>query len=847
MRRARIAIGVVAASASFAAAGQSADAATQMTIRVLSSRADLVANDEAVVAIDLPDSASGSSLAVNVDGRDVSDEFPARSALRWQGLVTGLHPGRNVLTATLPGGSGASLTITDHPNGGPIFSGPQIEPWTCQSTATDAQCDEPAKFSYLYKSTDPTKTDLQPYDPTNPPSDVATTTTDTGATVPFIVREETGYEDRSAYRIETLFDPTQPWTRWTPQPQFNHKLLFTHGSSCQVAYKPTTPPWGSGALTGTPGFGDISITALGRGFVVASTALDNSGVDCNVALQAESILMAKEHIWDTYGDVRYTLGEGCSGGSLAELWMANAYPGLYQGLIATCTFPDAFSTGQQILDYGLLANYFGVPISGSGTPETTLIGAQTGPTSKGWTQNQVASVIDDGEFNAPIASNWAFSANAYFGLADPEQVCPGLSAPLVYSPTANPAGVRCGILDWDYTLLGARQPAVWNAQEQLVGHGFAGFPGNDIGIQYGLASLQSGVISPAQFVDLNSKIGGLNIDFRPQPQRTAADSPALANAYRTGLINEANNLNQIPIINLAGPNDPGLAHDSYRAFAIRARLDRNFGTHANQVMWQGPAPIIGDPSQLNTGSLDALDRWVAAIQADGSAKSLPDKVIADKPADIHDACFNGSGVKVADGLCPTAVVPVYGTPRIVAGESITTDQNACQLRPLNRSDYNVSFTDAQWATLEATFPTGVCDWSKPGVDQQPTIAWQTYVDAAGHPIYGGRPLGPEPVSVQSAAQSARASCVSRLALHLRTLRGQRLTRATIYVNGRRVRVVAGRRLLKTFTLRGLSGGRVTLRIVGRTNRGRTVVVTRTYRACAVRSRHSRSSHRRRRG
>jgi hypothetical protein len=40
----------------------------------------------------------------------------------------------------------------------------------------------------------------------------------------------------------------------------------------------------------------------------------------------------------------------------------------------------------------------------------------------------------------------------------------------------------------------------------------------------------------------------------------------------------------------------------------------------------------------------------------------------------------------------------------------------------------------------------VCDFSKRGVDQQPTIAWQTYQNARGKVIYGGRPLGPAPRS-----------------------------------------------------------------------------------------------------
>jgi hypothetical protein len=745
------------------------------SISVLSSRADVVAGGEAVVDVGVPPrtwlardpdrDGDVDGLQVYLNGHNVTRAFALRSGGRYQGLVTGLRVGPNSLVAVVgESRHGSRLTITNHPNAGPIFSGPPIEPWTCQPGALDSQCDAPAKFAYLYLPRG--ASDLKPYDPAHPPSDVSTATTDAGVTVPFIVRQEIGYEDRDRYRIEVLWQPGRPWSRWTPQAQWDHKLLIMHGGSCHNAYGPTDPPYSdySGTLPAAPpGIPDSSTVALGRGFAVGSTALDNSGVNCNPALQAESILMMKEHIWDSYGDIRYTIGTGCSGGSLAEQWMANAYPGLYQGLIAQCTFPDAGSTAQQILDYALLANYFGVPISGPNEPVSTLIGEQV--VGRGWTSSQVADVAGDGELNLPLSFNWAFSAYEYFQLADPELQCDGISRQQLYEPQSNPGGVRCGILDWAVTLLGRRPPGVWDAQERAVGHGFAGAPLDNIGIQYGLAALMKGQISPQQFADLNATIGGVNIDIRPQAQRTAADEPALANAYRTGIIDEANNLDQVAIINLAGPNDPGIAHDSYRAFALRARLDRDFGTHANQVMWQGPAPVIGDP-YYTSQALVAIDRWLAAIDADHSARPLPQKVIADKPADLVEQCSNGIGVKLHDGICGTAVVPVYGTPRTVAGEPLSTDQNKCQLRPLNRADYRpVSFTDAQWAELQRAFPTGVCDWSRPGVDQRPTVAWLTYLDAHGRAIYGGRPLGPPPQSIrcrarvtEGRARSAVASC-----------------------------------------------------------------------------------------
>jgi hypothetical protein len=49
--------------------------------------------------------------------------------------------------------------------------------------------------------------------------------------------------------------------------------------------------------------------------------------------------------------------------------------------------------------------------------------------------------------------------------------------------------------------------------------------------------------------------------------------------------------------------------------------------------------------------------------------------------------------------------------------------------------------------LQKVFASGVCDYGKPGVDQQKTVAWQTYQTPSGRVIYGGRPMGPPPASV----------------------------------------------------------------------------------------------------
>jgi hypothetical protein len=267
-----------------------------------------------------------------------------------------------------------------------------------------------------------------------------------------------------------------------------------------------------------------------------------------------------------------------------------------------------------------------------------------------------------------------------------------------------------------------------------------------VGVQYGLGALRSAKITPAQFVDLNVKIGGLDVDVNPTAARISATRPALANAYRSGMINEGNNLDRTAMIDCRGP-DPGAFHDAYRAFAMRARLDREHGGHANQSIWEGPTLILGD-TECEKNSFLAMDRWLTAVEKDKRAGTVAQKVARDKPTDITDRCYDGKGEKVSDGLCPDAVVPIYGTPRMVAGDAITTDNNKCQLKPLNRGDdYGpLPFTDDQWAQLQKVFPDGVCDFSKPGVDQQGTIPWQTYQRSNGKVIYGGKPLPKAPRS-----------------------------------------------------------------------------------------------------
>lgn len=676
---------------------------------MLSGRGDLVSNGDAYLRIVLPAGASPEGLRIDDDGRDVTAAFG--SGL--DGVVTGLDLGRNVVRAVLPDGRGARITLTNAPLGGPVFSGPQIQPWTCSPGGVDAQCTREPTYGFTYKST--FGGTLRAYDPDSPPADVASTTTDQGNEVPFIVRTETGVSVRDEYKIAVLFDPSQPWDPTAPQPGYNSKLVLTHGSSCDTSYEMGSAP--SVALE----------DALSRGFAVASHALDNAGHNCNLVTQAESLVVTKELVAERYGPIRYTIGTGCSGGSLTQQQVANAYPGVYQGILPQCSFTDAWSSAQQYVDYTLLRSYLEGPGAGL----------------SGITPLQYAAV-----YGHPNPANQVTFTEVIPNSGDPSRACQGVPADQVFS-TATQTGVRCTLQDYMVNVFGTST------------NGKARRPYDNVGIQYGLSGLQGGTLLPAQFAALNAGIGGYDIDLEPVAARSEADPLALQRVFRSGGVNTGAHLDQVAIIDLRGP-DPGAFHDVYRTNSMTERLIREHGSRDNQVLWEGPVPLLGSTAYVDQGIV-AMDAWLAEIESDTSALPLPQKVVAAKQrAGVVDRCSDALGNDLPGQMsCVEVDATVFASPRIEAGGGADVvgyadDTMKCQLVPLDRASYDVTFTDAQFAQLQQAFPTGVCDYGKPSVAKQDAVTWLAY------DVVGGRELGAAPVSVpfQGAASAVPGAPVA---------------------------------------------------------------------------------------
>ncbi|MGF2685525.1 DUF6351 family protein [Marinobacter sp. DUT-3] len=799
------------------------EVAGQGVIRVLSNRPDLINGGDALVEVA---SANLEGARIQLNGKDISDALTAMENGTRRGLITGLELGENELKVILGKGGVLRKTITNHPKGGPVFSGPQVQPWNCTNeNPVDDKCNQPAEFEFKYvpqsqfdlfaESFDPESPGLPgaflPYDPENPPpsEDIAQVTTDEGVTVPYIVRVETGVMNRDRYQVMSLYQPDQEWSALAPQEQWNGKILIHHGGNVGVSYGMGQPPNGDIAGTAPEGaetlLGDSISVALARGFVTLSTAQANLGHNVNLVTAAESLVMAKEHIVEQYGPVRYTIGTGCSGGAIAQQHIANAYPGIYQGLIVQCSYPDVWTTATQFADYNLLNEYLGNKVSEDPADLLTFVESLlTSPVLA----VQWPALYGHLPVN-PIVSDLAF-----FPSAEPDQEnCPGLAGQAdVYDPETRPDGLRCGLIDYMVNQFGTRQPDAWSPNEQLLSRGFAGIPLDNTGVQYGLKALQDGVITGDQFLAVNRDIGGLDVDINYQPERIAADPEALENAYRTGAVNTAENLANVPIIDLRGP-DPGIAHDAFHSWQVRARLQETQGHARNHVIWYGAFPLAGD-TIFTTEALLVMDQWLAGIEADQEATPVPNKVIANKPVTARDRClslsapFSAEGPKapytgnllypepqvsgldsdqiptfpaelgqildvatgqvcgldlgdlglpdtITDPLQPITdeVVKIqelvvqtrFGTPRTVAGDSITTLNNKCQLKPVDPADYPASILDGVLTSdnfaqqVAEIFPNGVCDYSKPPVGKVPTLTWLQYGNE-NDVTTGGEPL-----------------------------------------------------------------------------------------------------------
>ncbi len=696
------AVAVLASVVTAQPGGPAAAAAGALRLVPLSARAEVVTAGDVLVAAEVPRDTPLDEVRVTLGGADVTGSFRADAATHTlTGLVDGLRPGRNRIVATA-GRQRDHLVVTNHPATGPVISGPQQTPFTCTTdlfrlvdgetlgAPLDDDCSAGTRVDYAYRTTGGQTKPLP--DPSARPADLAWTTTLTGATVPFLIRIETGTLNRAIYQISMLHDPAAPDPAFYRRgPGWNDRLIYTFGGGCRRGW------YTQGTNTG----GVLSPEMLGRGYAVASTSLNVFGNNCNDLLAAETMMMVKERFVERYGDPLFTIGWGSSGGSYQSHQIADNYPGLLDGIVVGQTFPDVTSaTNITLFDSRLLEHYF-----------TEVAPGEFGQEE----QRRVAGFL-----------RWQSIRNLSAGAnrLDPDAEFPAeLPAELRYDALTNPGGARGDVYDHTANVYG-RDPAT----------GFARRPLDNVGVQYGLAALNSGAITTQQFLDLNEGIGGLDLDAEPTPHRTVADPIATRAAYRTGrILSGGAGLADTPIIDYRSYSEDaknGDIHMMTHGFATRARLVAANGDADNQVFLVEDSRYGG--FSLNSPTLryalTSMDRWLTALAGDDSALPAHERVVRTKPADLTDACWSRDAqprkivqpITVGNAGECGQLFPAYSTPRLVAGAPLTDDVVTCHRKEIEWSDYEVAFSPAERARLVGIFPSGVCDWSKPGVGQHAT-------------------------------------------------------------------------------------------------------------------------------
>ncbi|HEY9483633.1 MAG TPA: DUF6351 family protein, partial [Micromonosporaceae bacterium] len=551
----------LSAAPAFAAAADHGGARLSLT-SVSNPKPSLVSGGDVLIRV------TGSSQIpkLMVDGRAAGATAHSQPDGSWLALISGLRNGAHRIDAK-SGRQTADMRVTNHPITGPVFSGPQQLPFICETQAyglppaTSPDCAVPTQVSYLYKNTAGSFVGLA--DPSAVPADAATAEVN-GRGVPYVVRLEQGTIDRAVYQIAALYDGTDP-TPFRPDNSWNRRLVYTFGGGCDGGFH-------QGTSTG----GVINDLFLVQGYAVASSSLNVLNNNCSTIISAEAAMMVKEHFIEAYGPVAHTIGWGGSGGAIQQYDIADAYPGILDGIVPGVSFPDPFTTLGPVTDCRLLDNYF----------------AAAGGTFTAEQQRAVA-----GFRSYDSCQSWdATFANR---ITATDSCDPSIPMNLRWDPVTNPDGVKCSAAEQYVNQLG-RDPHTGFTRSVL----------DNVGVQYGLQALVDKEITPKQFADLNASIGGFDFTGKPVARRSTADPKALAASYRDDLVNSgAQGLGETAVIDqrldldLAGfGND---IHTTEWSYVMRARMAKA-GTVGNQVIIESGLATI---NQASVYELAAMDQW----------------------------------------------------------------------------------------------------------------------------------------------------------------------------------------------------------------------------------------------
>ena len=736
---------------------------------VVSSAADQVTGGDARLHIEVPRVVPLHQVRVLVNGYDQRDHFSVLPGTRTlTGVVDGLVLGDNILEVA-PNGNfrrGArgrpdtvTLILTNHPNRGPVFSGPHQYPFVCtvqkhglgqalvdndsegfpvygvdsDGNPTDEiigysrDCSAATLIRYVYKSTGGGFKTYIAGDPK--PTDIARTTTMDGDEVDYFVRWERGTINRFIYSIAML-TPFAANPEGLDASSWNGKLIYYFQGGVAIGHDQGDP---SGSRM-------LYDYGLSQGYAIAYSTGNKTGTHYNLQLGGETALMVKERFIELFDLPTYTVGVGGSGGGIQQYVYGQNHKGLINAAIPQYSYPDMVTQAIHVGDCELLEFYMDVLDAANSRwqswPARTLI---EGLSASDTVFNPYTQALG----NSECISGWRglspLALNPNYGFVDGQQLI---------KPQAAVAAIEWSHFGDLVNIYG------------VADDGYARSFWDNVGVQYGLGAVASGAITPQEFLMLNHVIGGwknepnmvqegspffppgvidlsnwdpwsarnqnFSVDPTTPAARTEGDLLAMRRAYEAGLVFMGDM--EIPVIDWRHYLEAELdMHNSHQSFAARQRMREGQGSSDNQVIWFTGADD-GPRFDQTPEAFQVIDEWMRNIQDSphlGVAGNKPDAAV--------DRCFDPNGNEIAagddvwdgilddnpEGVC-TAMFPPYSTSRIVAGGPFKGSIFKCALQPVStaiaRGYYGVWMpSPAEQAMLEQIFPDGVCDFDQPDV------------------------------------------------------------------------------------------------------------------------------------
>jgi hypothetical protein len=764
------------------------------SIEILSSAPDQVSGGDALVRVGFPGDLVKPDAVLLLNGVDVTGSL-APDAGDLVGVVEGFVLGENLLQLKASASATAvkaSLAAQNHPLQGPIFSGPQQQPFVCTTARSglgqplvdnqdmigipvaeedengnyprdsrgyptgaativgwSKDCAGERRFDYRYRTTGGS---FQPYDPSGPlPVDVAMTTTLDGQTVPYIVRWERGTNNRFIYSVAMLAPPGEADPMQPDDSLWNGRLVFSLQGGVAIGRTQGTTSQGA----------QLVHDVLRLGYAVVNSTGLRTNTHYNLQLGGETALMLKEHFVEDHGVPLYTVGVGGSGGAIQQYVYAQNHPGLLDALIPQYSYSDMVTQTIHVGDCELIEHYFDVTDRFNPKWQNVL--------NRRAVQGLNASV-------APVISateasqvwNPLYAVYSFLGLNRPLPVPPNATTPPPLTECRRawfgltPLVLNPNFEDTDDIdkLAQGTAGVEWTHWGDLVNiygtdeTGFARSPWDNVGVQYGLQALRDGVITPAEFLDLNARVGSWKesadmvvegAPFGPAPAfdpwssrqmnlspdggvtpapRRSGNLDAIHAAYEVGMRFDGDI--DVPVIDWRHHLEHQLdMHHSHQSFATRRRLELARGNADNQVIWftaANPVPLHDQTPE----AFAVMDEWMLNLLAHPELG-----VAGNKPALAVDRCFDIFGDEIAagdhvwdgildanpDGPC-TQQFPIYRSTRIVAGGPIEGGIFKCGLEPVAAAIADGAYgawvpSPAEEARLMQIFPEGVCDWSQP--------------------------------------------------------------------------------------------------------------------------------------